>query len=1050
MSAGRYASAVPPAGGNPGLIDRPRLIAKLHQAAGHKLTLISAPPGYGKTTLANQFMHEAPLPVAWHAVDASQRNLPLLHQRALSALEPLVPGINATHTPYGFPAEELALQVAEYLRTGVTGELIYIMDDVHHLSGSLAAETWLRVLVEQLPPNCHIIMCSRTLPELPLVEMIAHREVLAIGLEELKFRPDEIYDLALQVRGEPPLASQVESWALRLEGWPAGTVLAIHPLPAELERVMLRGGSGPEALFQDLASSLLEAQPEKLRNFLLQTSTLRRLTPDICAEALGLPGSDALIEALNRNMFLSRVTGGLAYHTLFRDFLQARLQAENPQLFRHLHQQAAAWFAQHNEVIEAVDHYLDADAIPQATQLIERVAPQFFAQGQTQTLLEWAEMLESVWPTMPELLLTCGKVHIDRYEYAEADTKLTVSQRGFRQRDDRHGQYTVMAQHAWLHLQIGAHEQAIELAEQILDESDLVLRLRGLALMTIGVAHLKIGNINEAAQYLEAALPIFREDQDAYTLSNVLQNLEVTYSQLGHMDEAGACLQEVVALRRKLGGAAALALALNNLGVYYHEHSNYQKALETFQEGLGAIARVANRRVESYLLWSMADLQRDRGAFHEAEQLYAQALDQLEDDEPALRVEILIGFARLRRWQNRPRETQNLAIDAVGLAESHNLNLLRIAAQVEMVATRTQSDELNSALTRIDGLVADIRNAQAQIELVHALVVRAHLAGLHGRQTQAITDLNEAVQICETLGTAQPLAAQITHTPKLNMLVKTQQSSCLANDLQILQNNLYKSPAPVTPVISADLNADTFRLQVHTLGQETIDRDGRKLTTTEWRANTARELFLYLLFCGPISRERINLEFWPDISAEKARYRFHTTLYRARQAVGEKAIVFDDELYFVNPETEVWCDAHEMEKLATQARLLSPRDPRAEDLWRKAVSLYQGDFLGTIDAEWVMSRREMYGEIYLEALAGVGACARARGDISEALNAFRRALDADPYREDINRAIMTCYADLGDKHQVVTHYRRLRERLWQDLAAEPSAETVALANRLLA
>ena len=239
-------------------------------------------------------------------------------------------------------------------------------------------------------------------------------------------------------------------------------------------------------------------------------------------------------------------------------------------------------------------------------------------------------------------------------------------------------------------------------------------------------------------------------------------------------------------------------------------------------------------------------------------------------------------------------------------------------------------------------------------------------------------------------------------------------------------------------------------MRVQTLGLEFVERDGTRLSTTDWRATTARELFLYILFNGPVTREGINLAFWPDKEPKKVRALFHTTLNRARTALGDETIIFEDNLYQLNPTIEIWCDAQEVESLTTQARLLSPRDARTEDLWRKATDLYQGEFLPSVHADWVWMRRDDLHEAYIEALIGLGECARARDDVRAALNAFKRALDEEPYREDINRSIMICYADLGEKHQIISQLNKLRRILRQELAVEPSPETIELANRLLA
>ncbi len=202
-------------------------------------------------------------------------------------------------------------------------------------------------------------------------------------------------------------------------------------------------------------------------------------------------------------------------------------------------------------------------------------------------------------------------------------------------------------------------------------------------------------------------------------------------------------------------------------------------------------------------------------------------------------------------------------------------------------------------------------------------------------------------------------------------------------------------------------------LRAFTLGQESIIRDGQAVMHTAWRAITARELFFYLLFVGPSPREQISLAFWPDSTISEVRSNFHTTLYNARKAVGAEAIIYQSDLYSINPAVDLWCDAHEFEDLIAHARLWSPHDSRSEDRLRKAVSLYQGDLLIAFDADWILAYREKLRELYLQALVSLGECRRVKNDIDEALEWFKQAVKVDAYREDIHRAIMSCYAQKG-------------------------------------
>jgi DNA-binding SARP family transcriptional activator len=176
---------------------------------------------------------------------------------------------------------------------------------------------------------------------------------------------------------------------------------------------------------------------------------------------------------------------------------------------------------------------------------------------------------------------------------------------------------------------------------------------------------------------------------------------------------------------------------------------------------------------------------------------------------------------------------------------------------------------------------------------------------------------------------------------------------------------------------------------------------------------------------------------------------FHTTLYRARHALGENVIIFEHEVYLINPDLSLWCDAHEALALARRAQMLPTRDARAEDLWRRAVELMRGDFLPSLFSDWVLPLRDTMHETYLDALRGLAECSQARRDYRGALGLLKRALTLEPYREDMHRAVLLCYADLGEKQQIAAHFDAMVALFRKDLGLEPSEETLRLARRLL-
>lgn len=1020
-----------------GAIARPRVLHRLGAALQHGVMVVSAPPGYGKTTAVSQFVQTLDLPVAWHTLQTEEHDIANLYAHALRALGLISPAItDRLPPPYGYSPPELAALIAAHLADEPAlqeTEFVYVLDDLH-LIDSLSTTSWLDTLVRRFPPNGHLILISRNRPPLSYIELTSRNQVTGCGAADLRLDRDEVAALAT-ARGVSLDPALVE----RLDGWPAGIALALRDgdRSAPLQ-------DSPDQLFEQLATALLDEQPVELQDFLLVSSTLKIMTPD-GLDWLGRGDSFRQIEVIqNRNLFLSRVEDGWSYHTLFRELLQTCLRERDPERWRDLHLQAARWLETRDRIEQAVEHYIEADAFVLMAALVERVSTEFFRLGKFDTLLAWDDRLAQAGAAAPHLTYICGLIHIDRYQHEAARERLQRAERAFKEAGDDEGLANAQLKHGWIRLRDGAYQPALALASRFVGHPSA--GVRGNAYRLAGLAHLHLGDIAPSLSYLEQAAPLFRSTPALQPgLSHVLQDLSLACVRAGRLDDAGALLQEVVALRRQAGGQAALALALNNLGYHYHQQSDYADALSTLREGTSLAARTFDVRVEGYLLWSLGDVLRDVSLFDEARTAYDRALRLVTTDhEPHLAVGLMVSKSTLLRWQGELEEAIMLAERAHRLAG--NIALEGTRASAARWAARAQLGAAKQALDGLQAAAAEFIRQGAGSELARVWGMCAGASLLCGDRAAARDFLRRAEAAAASVGSGQLLAAEIGWTPGLESLAASLRGdSLLASDLEQLRH-VRQQMAATSVEVAAD--EPVIFLRVRTMGHPVVECNGREIPPSAWRTARASELFFLLLF-GPRRKEEICLLFWPDSSAVAARTNFHTVLGRLRDAVGKTAVVFSDGLYRLNPEVPLECDAFEFERIVNRARSLPYYDARAEDLWRRASALYRGEFLASVDSLWAVARRQDYREMALEARVGLGRCAQARGDHRAAVERLVEAIALDPLNEEAYRALMTSYAALGEKARVRETYDRLCAVLDEELGAEPSETTAELARQLL-
>ncbi len=1042
------------------LLHRPRVCEAIAQGLDRKLTLVSAPAGYGKTSALVDFARHTSTPICWYTADERDRDLTVFVAYLIGAIAERFDGFGGDSRamlagPEGGLANDTAAitgQLAnEMLEIGE--QFVLVMDNCEGLIGAFGFKEFLSRLIEILPPNCHLMLASRVLPYIPVTRLVARRQLVGVTERDLRFQPEEIRHV-LRIAGVEISLGEAEEMVASSEGWITGVLLLAELLRDAAGRGLQDLKRASAETYGYMAEEVLSWQPPDIQHFLTTSAVLRELSSRLCNAVLKVRQPDDLLaEVERRNLFVTRFgTGASAvfrYHSLFRDFLQHQLRQHDSARFTELHLRAARWFEQTDDVEDAVYHYLSAQAYPEATTVMERVAREWFTRGRGETLLQWAEALPAESrDRAPWVSLYQSRVLTDRNEYEKAEQALASAEAGCADRVDTPCLSRVYSQRATISLLQGSYDESIKAAQAALEKLSYDATLeRAEAQRLIGRSLIGLGRADEGIANLRLALTSFRQAGSPYDVVNVLRDLTLGFTSRGRFDEAVVGLNEALAIARRLGAAGQLAGVLNDLATWHSVRGEHQEALALYEEGLASARRGGDPVSQSYVLIGMADVNRDVGAYERAASLYDAAWRLAQAGEPRVAVYLLTAQADMFRWQQQYARASALLDRARGIAEDRDLVFERdgLVPLTEGILL-SESGEPNEGLRLLGDCISFFEEQQALEYLARARFLMAKALLAMGDRTRALAELRQALALADGIGTVQFAVVEGRHADALLKLGKAADvAGCKPVASKVEQLSSYA--ATLTQFGGERTDGEVGRLEIYALGEGRVVRDGHLLSTSEWRAAMSKELFFYILMNGPLERDVIGLEFWPDSSRKKMSDSFHSTLYRIRRALGQDVIVADDGYYRLG-DHNYWFDVAEYELAVARARLLPPQDPQAERLWGQAVSLYQGDLLPEVDRMWCVPTRERLREMHLEALIGLGRCAEARREYDQAIDWYQRALTVDELREDICRHIMQCYIHAGLRSKAMAAYQRCRAVIERQLGVGVSAETERLAREI--
>ena len=440
---------------------RPRLIERLDEGLRRKLTLISAPAGFGKTTLVGGWVAGIPRPVAWLSLDEGDNDPSRFLAYLVAALQAIETDIGdgvlgALQSPQPPPTEAILTALLNEISTD-EDEFVLVLDD-YHVIDARAVDDAFAFLLEHLPPQMHLVIATREDPHLPLARLRARDQLGELRAADLRFTPSEAAEFLGGAMGLSLSEDNIAALEERTEGWIAGLQLAAISMQGHKDATsFIESFTGSHRFVLDyLVEEVLGQQPESVQAFLLRTSILERLCGPLCDAVLLDPAASGqkTLEYIERaNLFLVPLDNErhwYRYHHLFAELLQQRLQQSAASSagdevgdVAELHRRASGWYEDNGLEIEAFRHAAAAHDVERAERLVEGEGIPLQFRGAGAPVLKWLGSLSktvldarpSLWVTYASTLMMTGQHTAVEQKLRAAETALQVTEPDDRTRD---------------------------------------------------------------------------------------------------------------------------------------------------------------------------------------------------------------------------------------------------------------------------------------------------------------------------------------------------------------------------------------------------------------------------------------------------------------------------------------------------------------------------------------------------------------------------------------------------------------------------------------
>jgi ATP/maltotriose-dependent transcriptional regulator MalT len=680
-------------------LQRVDLVGKLVAGRGTRVTLVAAAPGSGKTSLLSEWHADPrePRAFAWISLDSADNDLVRFWDGVFAALQTVAPGLgDAAQASLHSPGTTVVDHVLPLLINDLAelAEPVVVVLDDYHLIENGEIHSALELLIERLPSAAHLVISTRYDPPLPLSRLRVRGQLTEIRAADLRFNLTEAGAFLTDVAGLELDAEEIARLHERTEGWAAGLQLAGLSLRGrEDHRQFIDSFAGDDQQIVDyLGFEVLDNQSPELRDFMMQTSVLDRLSGPLCAAVTGNPDAGLVLRRLEReNAFVLALDSRrewYRYHHLFADLLRHELARSSPELVVELHRRACTWYREGDAIPEAIGHATAAGDFGEAIELITSHWYEFLQRGRQATVASWIDRLPSQTVAEdPNLCLTKAWLGVNTGRLDEVDRWIEAAGNASARRTHdgelpplQSGVASLRAIHRYMGGNVGAAVAAGRRALE-LERGGPASPWRPVGCPVLGLSLHWDGRPEDASQTLTEAVRIARSNGNHLAAMHASGGLAAIDYERGDVANAKARVADAGALAEEhdLSEHWASSLSMAVRGQLLED----REELDAAERTLLRATELARRGVASieiaYSLLALARIRQRLGRHDDARRLYDQARAAVAKcEDPGILTDRLVRTERALRFTPRAQASKaGAAHDALSDAELSVLRLLR-------------------------------------------------------------------------------------------------------------------------------------------------------------------------------------------------------------------------------------------------------------------------------------------------------------------------------------------------------------------------------------